>query len=174
MRSSKARRRVARAAKRLMDVMGACAGLVLLSPVLALVAIAVLATQGRPILFRQLRPGLHARPFEILKFRTMRSPRTGEVWYMTDEQRITRLGRCLRSTSIDELPELCRHATTLSASPMPARPARLIRFGTLAPNGVATVPRQRFVNYPLGVGHTGEYGVRVADDARSRTEFGMM
>jgi lipopolysaccharide/colanic/teichoic acid biosynthesis glycosyltransferase len=89
-----------------MDVMGACVGLVLLAPVLALVAIAVLATQGRPILFRQVRPGLHARPFEILKFRTMRSPRTGEVWYMTDEQRMTRLGRFLRSRSLDELPEL--------------------------------------------------------------------
>jgi lipopolysaccharide/colanic/teichoic acid biosynthesis glycosyltransferase len=106
MGSRMTRRRTARAAKRLMDVIGACAGLVLLSPVLALVAIAVLVTQGRPILFRQLRPGLYAEPFEILKFRTMRSPRMDEVWYMTDEQRITRLGRFLRSTSLDELPEL--------------------------------------------------------------------
>ena len=51
-------------------------------------------------------PGLHGRTFEIVKFRTMRTPRAGEVWYLTDQDRITRLGRFLRSTSIDELPEL--------------------------------------------------------------------
>ena len=106
MASRARRRRTARAAKRLMDVMGASAGLVLLSPVLALVTVALLATQGRPILFRQQRPGLNGRPFEILKFRTMRAPRTDEVWYMTDELRMTRLGRFLRSSSLDELPEL--------------------------------------------------------------------
>ena len=89
-----------------MDVMGAGVGLVLLSPLLALVAIALLATQGRPILFRQRRPGLHGRPFEIIKFRTMRSPRSGEVWYLTDDERMTQLGQFLRSTSLDELPEL--------------------------------------------------------------------
>jgi lipopolysaccharide/colanic/teichoic acid biosynthesis glycosyltransferase len=58
------------------------------------------------VLFRQVRPGLHGRPFTILKFRTMRPPRTGEVWYLTNEQRLTPLGRFLRNTSLDELPEL--------------------------------------------------------------------
>ena len=106
MRTTRARRRVGRTAKRLLDVIGASAGLVLFSPVLALVAVALVATQGRPILFRHVRPGYRARPFAILKFRTMRAPREGEVWYLTDELRMSRLGRFLRSTSLDELPEL--------------------------------------------------------------------
>lgn len=61
---------------------------------------------GRPILFRQVRPGLGGKPFTIVKFRTMRPTRPGEVAYHSDEQRVTRLGRALRSTSIDELPEI--------------------------------------------------------------------
>jgi sugar transferase EpsL len=92
--------------KRLLDVCWSLAGLVLLTPVIAAVAVAVLVVQGRPILFRQQRPGLHGEVFTILKFRSMRSPRPGEVWYLTDDQRITRLGRFLRSSSLDELPEL--------------------------------------------------------------------
>jgi lipopolysaccharide/colanic/teichoic acid biosynthesis glycosyltransferase len=100
------RREVALAVKRGIDLAGAAAAIIGLSPVLAWTALGVVVTQGRPILFRQERPGLHGKPFSIAKFRTMRSPRPGEIWYMTDEQRITRLGRFLRSTSIDELPEL--------------------------------------------------------------------
>jgi sugar transferase EpsL len=99
-------RRVPLALKRGLDVIGAIAGIVLLLPVLAWVALVVLVAQGHPILFRQQRPGLHGKPFTIYKFRTMRAPRRGEVWYLTDEQRISRLGRFLRATSIDELPEL--------------------------------------------------------------------
>jgi sugar transferase EpsL len=100
------RRRLKLAAKRTIDLAGAIVGLTLLSPVLVVAAVAVLVTQGRPILFRQARPGLHGKPFTILKFRTMRPPRPGEVWYDTDAQRVTGIGRILRSTSIDELPEL--------------------------------------------------------------------
>jgi sugar transferase EpsL len=99
-------RRVALGVKRGMDVVGAAFGLVLLSPILAAVAVAVRATLGSPVLFRQVRPGKNGRPFTILKFRTMRPPREGEVWYLTNEQRLTRLGRLLRDTSLDELPEL--------------------------------------------------------------------
>jgi lipopolysaccharide/colanic/teichoic acid biosynthesis glycosyltransferase len=68
--------------------------------------VAIRATLGSPVLFRQVRPGLGGRPFTILKFRTMRDPRPGEVWYLTNEQRLGRVGRFLRSTSLDELPEL--------------------------------------------------------------------
>lgn len=93
-------------AKRVVDLAGALIALVLLSPVLAWVALALLATQGRPILFRHPRPGLHGRTFTLVKFRTMREARTGEVWYLTDDARVTQLGRFLRSSSIDELPEL--------------------------------------------------------------------
>jgi len=66
----------------------------------------VLVTQGRPILFRQQRPGLHGTPFTICKFRTMRTAKPDEVWYLTDDERITRVGAFLRSSSLDEIPEL--------------------------------------------------------------------
>ena len=101
-----ARRNLALAAKRGMDAAGAALGILVLSPVLAWTALATLITQGPPILFRHERAGLAGRPFTMLKFRTMRPPASGQVWYATDRQRITRLGRVLRSTSIDELPEL--------------------------------------------------------------------
>ncbi len=92
--------------KRALDLVGAAAGLMLLSPLLAATALALLVTQGRPVLFRHVRPGLGGRPFTILKFRTMRDPRPGEDRYGSDARRLTRLGRWLRETSIDELPEL--------------------------------------------------------------------
>jgi lipopolysaccharide/colanic/teichoic acid biosynthesis glycosyltransferase len=98
--------RLALGVKRVMDVAGSALGLLVLSPVIAATGLAVRAAHGRPTLFRQTRPGLHGRPFTILKFRTMRPTRPGEVWYETDERRLTRLGRFLRTTSIDELPEL--------------------------------------------------------------------
>lgn len=94
------------AGKRLIDIAGAVAGLVLLGPILAWTAVAIAATMGRPVFFRQLRPGLHGKPYLIWKFRTMRTPRPGEVWFDTDAARITRLGAFLRATSLDELPEL--------------------------------------------------------------------
>jgi lipopolysaccharide/colanic/teichoic acid biosynthesis glycosyltransferase len=93
-------------AKRILDVAASLCALVLLSPVLALTALAVLASDGRPVLFRHVRPGLRGRPFTMLKFRTMRALRPGDVLYRTDDRRVTRLGRFLRVTSLDELPEL--------------------------------------------------------------------
>ncbi len=96
----------ARAAKRAIDAVAAALGLVVLSPLLGAIALAVAAIDGRPVLFRQTRPGLGGKPFRIVKFRTMRPPRPGEVYYLTDGQRLTKLGRFLRSTSLDELPEL--------------------------------------------------------------------
>ena len=92
--------------KRLVDITGAVIGLVVLSPLFALAALAVLRSLGRPILFRQQRPGLHGKLFSICKFRTMRPARGDEVWYRTDALRMSRVGRFLRKTSIDELPEL--------------------------------------------------------------------
>jgi sugar transferase EpsL len=105
-RRSPATPRAGLAVKRALDVAVVATGLLVLSPVLAWIALAVAARQGRPILFRQERPGLNGEPFTIYKFRTMRSPRRDEVWYLTDDERITRLGRFLRATSLDELPEL--------------------------------------------------------------------
>jgi lipopolysaccharide/colanic/teichoic acid biosynthesis glycosyltransferase len=99
-------RALALGTKRVLDVVASFAGLVALSPVLAGIALAVLATDGRPVLFRQVRPGLGGAPFRIVKFRTMRPLRDGEAAYRSDEARVTRLGRFLRVTSLDELPEL--------------------------------------------------------------------
>lgn len=94
------------AVKRLFDVVVSAVVLVVFSPVILCVAIAVATRMGLPILFRQERPGLGGRLFTIYKFRTMRVTRPGEVYYLTDNERITGLGRFLRSTSLDELPEL--------------------------------------------------------------------
>jgi lipopolysaccharide/colanic/teichoic acid biosynthesis glycosyltransferase len=93
-------------AKRVVDAVASLCALVLLSPVLALTALAVLASDGRPVLFRQVRPGHRGRPFTMLKFRTMRALRPEDDAYRTDERRVTRVGRFLRVTSLDELPEL--------------------------------------------------------------------
>ena len=92
--------------KRAIDVMLATIALIVLSPLLGLTIIILLLAQGRPILFRQWRPGLAGKPFRIMKFRTMRATQPGEIAHLTDEQRMTRIGRILRATSIDELPEL--------------------------------------------------------------------
>lgn len=93
-------------AKRLTDVAGALIGLLLLSPVMAIVAIAVRYTMGRPVLFRQTRPGFQERPFVCLKFRTMTDQCDQEGRPLLDRQRLTRLGLLLRRTSLDELPQL--------------------------------------------------------------------
>jgi lipopolysaccharide/colanic/teichoic acid biosynthesis glycosyltransferase len=98
--------RLDRKAKRATDVAGAIVGLIVLSPILIGAAIAIAVREGRPVLFRHDRPGLHGKPFRIAKFRTMRAPRSDEVWFRTDAERVTVLGRWLRSTSVDELPEL--------------------------------------------------------------------
>ena len=92
--------------KRFMDIIFASVALILLSPVLLIVALAILFTMGTPVLFRQQRPGLHGRPFGIIKFRTMRAVRPGEDAVASDGMRLTRLGRFLRAASLDELPEL--------------------------------------------------------------------
>jgi lipopolysaccharide/colanic/teichoic acid biosynthesis glycosyltransferase len=92
--------------KRALDLVLAGAGLVIMSPLLAGAALAVRVTLGRPVLFRQRRPGLRGRIFDILKFRTMLDEMDQHGHPLPDEMRLTRLGAFLRSTSIDELPEL--------------------------------------------------------------------
>ena len=93
-------------AKRALDVVGAVVGLVVLSPLLLVIAIAVRLAQGRPVLFRQTRPGRFGVPFELCKFRTMTERRGPDGELGRDADRLTRLGRFLRRTSLDELPEL--------------------------------------------------------------------
>lgn len=92
--------------KRLLDVVLAGAGLVVLSPLLLATAAIVRVSLGRPILFRQVRPGLHSKPFTLVKFRTMRVVAPGAGDPVADEPRLTAVGRVLRALSLDELPEL--------------------------------------------------------------------
>jgi lipopolysaccharide/colanic/teichoic acid biosynthesis glycosyltransferase len=99
-------RKTALLLKRAIDIAGASIGLVALSPIFGAASVAVLASMGRPIFFSHDRPGYKGKLFRITKFRTMRPAKQGEVWFRTDEQRLTRVGRFLRNTSIDELPEL--------------------------------------------------------------------
>ncbi len=94
------------AIKRAVDIAGASAGIILFAPVMLVVALLVLLTMGRPVLFRQQRPGLHGKPFTLYKFRTMREARTPSGELLPDELRLTTFGKWLRSTSLDELPEL--------------------------------------------------------------------
>lgn len=94
------------AAKRLLDLAVALPALVVLAPVIALTAGLVRAKLGTPVLFRQQRPGLHGRPFQLLKFRTMRDAVDARGEPLPDEARLTAFGRRLRATSLDELPTL--------------------------------------------------------------------
>jgi sugar transferase EpsL len=93
-------------AKRTFDIFLSVIFLVLLSPVLLLLAIAIYFKLGRPIFYCQVRPGLNAIPFKMCKFRTMRDDRSESGHLLPDAERLSSFGRFLRSTSLDELPEL--------------------------------------------------------------------
>jgi exopolysaccharide biosynthesis polyprenyl glycosylphosphotransferase len=112
-------RALALAGKRLLDVLLGAAALILLAPIMALVALAIRAIDGGPVVFRQTRVGLHGRRFEVAKFRTMlpdaegrleelqaRNEIRGPAFKVTDDPRMTRTGRVLRATSLDELPQI--------------------------------------------------------------------
>ncbi len=92
--------------KRLLDLIIVIPTLIILAPVMAVIALLVRLKLGRGVIFRQHRPGLHGRPFMMLKFRTMTDARDAQGRLLPDEQRLTSFGRFLRSTSLDELPEL--------------------------------------------------------------------
>ena len=92
--------------KRLFDIISAVFGLLLLAPVILIVALKVKRKLGSPVFFRQTRPGLDGKPFEMIKFRTMRDAYDSEGVSLPDSERITPFGRFLRSSSLDELPEL--------------------------------------------------------------------
>lgn len=92
--------------KRGMDISAASLALIVFSPVIAIVSLMVLITMGRPIFFRQIRPGLNGKPFEIMKFRSMMDETDASGNPLSDEQRLTRFGDFIRNYSLDELPQL--------------------------------------------------------------------
>ena len=92
--------------KRFFDLAVVFLVLILVFPLLVLIGVVVYFCLGFPVIFRQLRPGLRGRPFNIYKFRTMTEARDRQGRFLPDNKRLTRLGRILRSTSLDELPEL--------------------------------------------------------------------
>jgi lipopolysaccharide/colanic/teichoic acid biosynthesis glycosyltransferase len=92
--------------KRLFDLLLTSAGLLVLSPALAVLALVVRLTQGAPVFYRQARGGYRNRLFSIYKFRSMRDANDADGRPLPDEQRLTKVGKLLRTTSLDELPEL--------------------------------------------------------------------
>lgn len=99
-------RSFAMACKRMLDLAGALFLLTVFWPMMAVVAIIIRVKMGKPILFRQIRPGLHERPFTLFKFRTMVETASSEIDPSTDAMRLTKVGTMLRRFSLDELPQL--------------------------------------------------------------------
>lgn len=92
--------------KRTLDICGALGGLIAFAPIMLVVAIGVRRTMGSPVLFRQRRPGLNEKPFDILKFRSMKNATDKHGTPLSDAERLTRFGAMLRNFSLDELPQL--------------------------------------------------------------------
>jgi len=121
-----------RVAKRFMDVVGASAGLVGLSPVMMLVAVLIKLDSQGPVFYVQERMGLDAKPFNMLKFRSMRknAEQQGPGWTVEDDPRVTRLGRLLRQINVDELPQLINVllGDMSLVGPRPERPIYVNQF----------------------------------------------
>lgn len=90
----------------MLDAVGAGTALLLASPAMLAAAVAIRASMGSPVLFRQTRPGLRGKPFNLIKFRTMTNSHDFEGNLKSDEERVTAVGRLLRAMSVDELPQL--------------------------------------------------------------------
>ncbi|MFZ1768997.1 MAG: sugar transferase, partial [Caldilinea sp.] len=95
-----------RTGKRLLDLIFVLPAFIVFSPGLAVIALFVRVKLGTPVFFRQQRPGLHGKPFTMVKFRTMTDGRDAAGNLLPDAERLTNFGRFLRSSSLDELPEL--------------------------------------------------------------------
>lgn len=128
--------------KRAMDIALSGVGLVLLAPFLAFIALLIKLTSPGPIFYRQERCGLNGKPFQMLKFRSMRvdaEQQSGAVWAQKDDPRRTRLGALLRSTNVDELPQLINvlKGEMSLVGPRPERPVFIQKFTKTIPNYMA-------------------------------------
>jgi sugar transferase EpsL len=117
--------RSTRAIKRAMDIVGSTVALLVLWPALLIIAVAIRATMGSPVLYRQQRPGLHERPIRVWKFRTMTDARDERGRLLPDGERLTAVGRALREYSLDELPQffnvLCGDLSLVGPRPLLTR-----------------------------------------------------
>ena len=119
--------------KRTLDIVGSLAGIVITSPIMLIVAILIKVTSPGPVIFKQERVGLHNRPFQMYKFRSMIQQlpeEEGKAWTVRDDPRVTGIGRFLRRTSLDELPQLfniLKGDMTL-VGPRPERPGWVEKF----------------------------------------------
>lgn len=121
------------AVKRLMDIVGSALGLVILSPLLFILAILVRISSKGPVIFKQERVGLHNKPFQMYKFRSMEvqtEDREKEGWTVKNDPRVTRIGKVMRKTSMDELPQLWNilKGDMSIVGPRPERPQFVERF----------------------------------------------
>nr|HID12506.1 undecaprenyl-phosphate glucose phosphotransferase [Anaerolineae bacterium] len=121
-----------RTAKRLVDIVGAACGLVLCSPLMMLMALLIKLDSRGPVFYAQERMGLDARPFQMLKFRSMRqdAEARGPGWTVEDDPRVTRLGRIIRRINVDELPQLINVliGEMSLVGPRPERPVYVSQF----------------------------------------------
>ncbi len=111
--------------KRVLDFIISLAGIIVLSPVIAVLAISVKIKLGSPVIFRQERAGLHGKSFQLYKFRSMSEEKDKNGEYLPDEMRLTRFGKALRATSGDELPSLLNvmkgEMSVIGPRPLPVR-----------------------------------------------------
>jgi exopolysaccharide biosynthesis polyprenyl glycosylphosphotransferase len=121
-----------RVAKRSMDIVGAAIGLVIISPLMMLMAMLIKLDSRGPVFYAQKRMGLDARPFRILKFRSMRqdAESRGPGWTVEDDPRVTRLGRLIRRVNVDEFPQLINVllGEMSLVGPRPERPIYVSQF----------------------------------------------
>ena len=172
------RARAADLVRRVADVTVAVVGLVLTAPLLVVVAVLVRLRMGSPVLFSQLRLGRDEQPFRLLKFRSMHAPRPGREAPEFDHERLGRLGRVLRSTSLDELPSLVNllrgQITLVGPRPLPVhylerftpeqRRRMLVKPGI---TGLAQVAGRNAVDWPQRLA----LDVRYVDERSLRTDL---
>jgi len=155
--------------KRAFDLLVAGVVLLVASPLLAVIALAVRLSSPGPVLFRQVRIGQRGRPFELLKFRSMRvNDDSDTTWSVTDDERVTGVGRVLRRTSLDEIPQLWNvlRGDMSLVGPRPERPHFAVRFGETVPN---YTDRHRV---PVGVtGWAQVHGLRGDSSIAERARF---
>jgi exopolysaccharide biosynthesis polyprenyl glycosylphosphotransferase len=171
-------RAIGLALKRALDVVGATVAMVVMSPVLALLAVAIKLDSEGPVLFRQERVGLHGRSFNVLKFRSMcndaedqlpdlqeQNEINGHAFKLADDPRVTRMGRFLRRSSLDELPQLANvlRGQMSLVGPRPPLPSEVAHYDTWHRRRLSMKPGMTGL-WQVGARHSPEFDHWVAQD----------